>query len=705
MKSLTRLFALLILLGSASSLLTAGGPLYIMSGKAIRYQSNIIPYKTDRGPLGIFTSAQARALVDSSFKAWENVATSDVSFNHTAADTLPVDVNGTNFLQYTTMTDFKYDGINPIIFDSDGAITDSIFGEGASQDVIGFAGSGDNNNDGFFDEGESIMNGVFADGSVLSFTLEEWKSTFVHEFGHFIGLDHTQINGEFENDAAKTVYIPTMYPFATINDVPLGDLNPDDIAAVSTLYPETGYAATIGKISGSVVRANASVVRGANVIAISTGSDSLLNRISTVTDYFMLNNGNYTVTGLAPGSYVLRVEPISEDFIEGSSVGPYAMDATDLSFVNPIALEYYNGVNESSDPLVDDPNARVSVAVTAGATISNINFIGNAKAPSAATLLTEEFPFTGALNANGWSVHSGGGSNALTTTAGLTFSGYSNNSGNAVSVSNLGGEDVNKGFDAISSNGDVIYSSVLIKVTDTSTTRSGDNVFHIGNRTDAATFTSFSSRLYVKIASGNVNFGTSNTSTVTYNSTNFQKNVPILVIMKYTLNTAGNDEVKLWAFTASMPTTEAAAGAALITNVSTAGQDAINAVGIRQGSNLNSVACVLDGIRIGTTWPGIATGVTEVNSAQLPSSVELMQNYPNPFNPSTSVRFALPNAQRVTLAVYDVLGREVARIAEGDYSAGTHEVSFNGTALSSGTYFYTLETANRREIKRMVLLK
>ncbi len=120
-------YSMLITVIIVSSTVYAGGPLYTANGKAYRYQSNIIQYKLDRGAFGIFTSAEARDLANASFKVWEEVATSTVAFLHTEADTLSVDVNGNNFLNFTTLDDFKFDGINPIIFDSDGAITDSLF--------------------------------------------------------------------------------------------------------------------------------------------------------------------------------------------------------------------------------------------------------------------------------------------------------------------------------------------------------------------------------------------------------------------------------------------------------------------------------------------------------------------------------------------------------------------------------------------------
>lgn len=701
--TMKRLLPLLLTAAFAASLLYAGGPLYTLNNKAYRYQSNVISYTLDRGPLGVFSSTQARALANECFTVWQDVATSNVTFAHTAADTLPVDVNGTNFLSYTTLTDFKYDGVNPIIFDSDGAITDELFGIGASESVIGFAGSGDSDNDGDYDEGEAVMNGLFADGTASSFTYDEWKATFVHEFGHFLGLDHTQIGSEFVNDPSRTIYVPTMYPFATVNDVPLGALNPDDIAAISALYPEAGYAATVGSISGSVTRANGSVVRGANVMAVSTGADSLMNRISTVTDYYEQNNGNYTITGLAPGSYVVRVEPIESDFTEGSSVGPYSYDPSGLSFVDPIAAEYYNGANEASDPAIDDPEARTAVPVTAGNTAANINFIGNAR-PAGAALVTEDFDFSGALSDNGWTVHSGT-TFPLTTTAGLTYTGYSANSGNAVAVGNAGGIDVNKGFEDQSADGTAIYASLLIRVTDAASDKTGDNLFHLGTRTAPASFTSFSARLFVRIVAGNVNFGISNTSTAVYGAENFSKNTTYLAVIKYTISTAGNDDVRLWIIPSGVPATEDAAGTATAINTATAGQNLINAVGIRQGSGTTSAAVVIDGIRIANGWPAGTVGVRRVDEPVIPASVDLLQNYPNPFNPSTLLRFSLPAAQFAALRIYDMLGRQVGTAAEGTFQAGTHEVDFDASHLSSGSYFYSLETGSGRIVKRMMLLK
>ena len=90
---------------------------------------------------------------------------------------------------------------------------------------------------------------------------------------------------------------------------------------------------------------------------------------------------------------------------------------------------------------------------------------------------------------------------------------------------------------------------------------------------------------------------------------------------------------------------------------------------------------------------------------ELPTEFALDQNYPNPFNPSTQIRFDLPEASRVTLAVYDVLGRRVMTLANGQYAPGRHTVTFDGQGLSSGMYFYRLITDRQSFTKTMILQK
>ena len=88
----------------------------------------------------------------------------------------------------------------------------------------------------------------------------------------------------------------------------------------------------------------------------------------------------------------------------------------------------------------------------------------------------------------------------------------------------------------------------------------------------------------------------------------------------------------------------------------------------------------------------------------------LEQNYPNPFNPSTSIRFSLPVDAQVTIGVYNLVGEKVAEIASGNLSAGSHNVTFDASKLTSGIYFYRLDAAGINgktfsSVKKMTLMK
>ncbi|MDZ4699212.1 MAG: T9SS type A sorting domain-containing protein [Rhodothermales bacterium] len=103
---------------------------------------------------------------------------------------------------------------------------------------------------------------------------------------------------------------------------------------------------------------------------------------------------------------------------------------------------------------------------------------------------------------------------------------------------------------------------------------------------------------------------------------------------------------------------------------------------------------------------GFTTGVAiEPISSEVPSFFALKQNYPNPFNPTTTIEFQLVSAGAIRLAVYDVLGREVALLADGVQPAGTYSVRFDARDMASGLYFYTLEGNGVNSTRKMLLIK
>ncbi len=89
----------------------------------------------------------------------------------------------------------------------------------------------------------------------------------------------------------------------------------------------------------------------------------------------------------------------------------------------------------------------------------------------------------------------------------------------------------------------------------------------------------------------------------------------------------------------------------------------------------------------------------------VPDKFELSQNYPNPFNPTTKINFSLPKQSFVTLRIFDITGREVAKLLNEVKPTGVYSVDFNGADFASGVYFYRIEAADFVDTKRMVLVK
>ena len=96
--------------------------------------------------------------------------------------------------------------------------------------------------------------------------------------------------------------------------------------------------------------------------------------------------------------------------------------------------------------------------------------------------------------------------------------------------------------------------------------------------------------------------------------------------------------------------------------------------------------------------------VGDHNAGEL-NTYKLAQNQPNPFNPTTTINFNIASASQVELVVYNVLGKEIARLVDGELSAGQHDIVFDASAMSSGIYFYRMTSGDFSEMKKMILMK
>jgi hypothetical protein len=224
------------------------------SGKEVAWRAGTtITYHVDQGPLGTLSNEQAVAMVDELFSLWQNVPTASLSLQRAGA--LPVDVTAANFASYRNNS---ADAYHPIIFDTDGSITDSVFGAGASDFTAGFSGPSwvvGGFSDGEIRDASAILNAKFLSSGYG--TAIEFKSIMLHEFGHFLGIGHSQVNlgTAFDREVLfnNNHTLPIMFPIS-LGDRPV-ELSWDDKAQATRLYPSAS-AGTTGTIKGRVYLAD-----------------------------------------------------------------------------------------------------------------------------------------------------------------------------------------------------------------------------------------------------------------------------------------------------------------------------------------------------------------------------------------------------------------------------------------------------------------
>jgi hypothetical protein len=388
----------------------AGGPFYVTGpastqpGKAYRWTLSPIPYQTDQGGLGNQSNAQANALVSAAFQVWQTVSTANIAFLNSGQ--LGYDVTATNIgtfynaISGTNCSDTSQP-TNAIVYDLNGGIIAALGMDNNS--VLGFASSiCANNAAGVYTRGLAVLNGRFIDGqpnttSHRTVSLDYFKATFIHEFGHLIGLDHSQVNLNCLTDAScaadDLAGVPTMFP--VLMDLSQATPKTDDIAAISTIYPASNFIATTGRIQGRVFFSDGlTQAQGYNVIARLVGNPRR-TAVSCVSGFLYTagagnllvpggNDGNiffgsrdqtllgyYDIAGLPPGTYTVEAEAINNSgirpFVEGSSVGPIgAFFGFQFKMPGSCSLQYLNYPSSPSDVC----SAKSTVTVGAGTIVN-----------------------------------------------------------------------------------------------------------------------------------------------------------------------------------------------------------------------------------------------------------------------------------------------------------------------------------------------
>jgi hypothetical protein len=226
--------------------------------------------------------------------------------------------------------------------------------------------------------------------------------------------------------------------------------------------------------------------------------------------------------------------------------------------------------------------------------------------------------------------------------------------------------------------------------------------------------TNFNARVYVKDSSGTLSFGVSkgpNAAAPSYGPNGFLYGTTYLVVMKYKFNTGTttDDELDLYVFTSpTFPLTEPSTPYVGPFTSSTTDASSLGRCFLRQGTATSAPSLDIDGIEIFRAWSNMVTGIKNISGAV--SDFKLSQNYPNPFNPITNIQFSIPSTGFVKMKVYNSLGKEVTNLVNQNLNQGTYEVKFDGTNLSSGIYFYTInyvtgEGQQFTDTKKLVLVK
>lgn len=322
------------------------------------------------------------------------------------------------------------------------------------------------------------------------------------------------------------------------------------------------------------------------------------------------------------------------------------------------------------------------------------------------TVFVENFSYTAndPLTNNGWTAHSGAGTNAVRVfSPGLTYTGYASSGIGLAARVDTAGEDVNRTFAA--QNSGTVYTAFMMNVQKATTT--GDYWFHLS--TSPLNSFEFICRTHIKRdAAGNIAIGLGKRHLdTTFTGFNYAINTTYLIVIKYQIITGdSNDRVSMFILSSGVPGTEPATPTIgpLMPVISDPAH--IGSVALRQGTAANAPRVIIDGIRVATSWSAAVTGIEE-SALLTPTSNQLTLTVnPNPFTNFTNISFNINSQSVKNIDIYDVTGNVIQTIK----SPTSNQITWNGrnsnnNLVAPGIYFVVLETNHGNKVAKALLTK